>query len=447
MHPVMRILVSLLIIGLSLSTIAAAKISNTVIAHEKTFQELQNELNKEKHRKKVLSRFEMGEGLTGLTTDDISLVLIDYSYHFLNNSGKKQPFVTVECHIDISKFEQEAENLRAYLKSTGSRAPVNIELPDAKRIVVGLLDDEKNEFITIAAFPKSVKPIVAFAELRKNKPEYTILSLEPDKNCTDCEPTNALNTAIIGFDEKTKTYFKVFETNTYRQVDESSDLDTKRGYIDKATISWSDWVNNQYRELIISTVRIPMTPDDHSKPAFKNKKEIYSWVNDKDLALVERIVDGQITVNRQGSLQSPPLDVILQDGELYELRGKTIGNKITSTGEKIDHYLLSPDKHYVVYSIISGVIDITGDSDDAETEQWAVHNLVVMDLILKKNLTEIKPMSEIEPFLYTDRWISNEELLFCDSDSIAIWSFYIYNTGSNTLRKIDFNELERLRGN
>lgn len=446
MHPVTRIFVSLLIVGLSLSTIAVAKVSNTEIVHEKTFQELQHELNKEKHRQKVLARFEV-EGLKGITTNDISLVLIDYSYHFLNNSGKKQPFVTVECHIDISKFEQEAENLRAYLKSTGSRAPVNIELPDAERMVVGLLDDEKDEFITMASFPKSVKPIVAFAELRKSKPEYTILSLEPDKNCTDCEPINALNTAIIGFDEKTKAYFKVFETNTYRHVDESSDLDTRRGYIDKATISWSDWIDNRYRELIISTVRVPMIPDDHAKPAFQNKKEIYSWVNDKELALVERIVDGQITINRQGSLQSPPPDVILQDGELYELRGKTIGSKLTATDGKIDSFLLSPDKHYVVYSIITGYVEDTGDSEDAETEEFAVSNLVIMDLT-QKNLIEIKPMSEHEPFLSTDRWVSKEELLFHDFDSIAIGSYYSYNTGSKTLRKIEnYDEVERLRGN
>ena len=135
-----------------------------------------------------MSRFEVMEGLRGLNIEDISLTLLNYSYHYLNDSGRRQPFVTVQCRIDISKFEKDAEKLREHLKSTGRRAPVNIELPDSERTILGLIDDVKDEFVTLAALPKWVRPVVQFVELRKNKPEYMILTLEPAENCTGVRP-------------------------------------------------------------------------------------------------------------------------------------------------------------------------------------------------------------------------------------------------------------------
>lgn len=437
-----RVLIALVFIGLSLSALYAVNAMHTGNASEKKFQELQDELKKEKHKKKVVSRFEVIEGLRGLTIDDISLTLLDYSYHYLNESGRRQPFVTVRCRIDISKFEKEAEKLKAYLKSTGSQAPVNIQLPDPERIIVGLLDDLKDEFITFASLPKSVKPVVKFAELRKNKPEYMILILEPNENCTECEQVNALNTAVMGFDEKNKTYYKALDVKTYRSVDGYDDLDAGIGYIDKSTVSWSDWINNEYRELIVSTEREILESKAGAKPRFRNKKEIYSWVNDKELALVERIVDGKSTMSRRGRLLSVGPEVTLKDGELYEISGKEVGSKITSTDGKISSYLLSPDKRYVAYSIIVGYTNDAGVYEDVEEiPQVPVYHIVVMDLELKKQLTEIKPPSENEPFIYADRWISNEELLLYDADGIAVGWHYIYNAGVNELRRADLQEM------
>ena len=276
MRVMKRVLITLVFIGLSVSAFYAvkAKYANyTGNASEKTFQELQDELNKEKYKRKVVSRFEVMEGLRGLNIEDISLTLLNYSYHYLNDSGRRQPFVTVQCRIDISKFEKDAEKLREHLKSTGRRAPVNIELPDSERTILGLIDDVKDEFVTLAALPKWVRPVVQFVELRKNKPEYMILTLEPAENCTECDLVKAFSTAVFGFDENNKTYDKILDLKTYREVESHDDFNTGYGYIDKATVSWSDWINNEHRELIISTERETLGPEGVTKAAFKNKKK------------------------------------------------------------------------------------------------------------------------------------------------------------------------------
>lgn len=442
MRVMKRVLVALVFVGLSVSAFYAVKVkyaNYTGNASEKTFQELQDDLNKEKYKRKVVSRFEVIEGLRGLNIEDISLTLLDYSYHILNDSGRRQPFVTVQCRIDISKFEKDAEKLREHLKSTGRRAPVNIVLPDSERTIVGLIDNVKDEFITLAALPKSVKPLVQFADLRQNKPEYMILTLEPNENCTDCDLVNALSTAVFGFDEKNKTYDKILDLKTYRSVDAQDDLSAGSGHIDKASVSWSDWINNEYRELIISTEREILGPNENATAAFKNKKEIYSWVNDKELALVERIVDGRSTMSRRGRPLSA-VQVTLKDGELYEMSGKESGSKITSTAGKISSYLVSPDKHYVAYSIIVGSYKIYG-LDDDKGEERPVQHIVIMDLDLKKKLTEINPQSEHEPFIYVDRWISNDELLFTEADGFATGYRYIFNASLNELRRADIQEM------
>ncbi|MEW6066821.1 MAG: hypothetical protein AB1610_00775 [Nitrospirota bacterium] len=441
-----RLIVILLGISLSFFIILKSIVAQEVAAtnsKDAEFQKSQAELNKEKHRKKVVSRFEVMEGLRGLTVKDISLALLDYSYHYLNDSGRRQPFVTVHCRIDISKFEKDAEKLREHLKSTGMRAPIEIQLPDTERTIIGLLDDVKGEFVTFAALPKSMKPLVQFANLRKNKPEYVILTLEPNENCTDCDLVNALSTAVFGFDEQNKTHFKILEVKTYRRVYPDEDIEKGIGYIEKSTVSWSDWINNEYRELIISTERELLDGKTDTKLEFKNKKEIYSWINDKELSLVERIVDGKSTMNRRGRRSSAGAEVILKDGELYEISGKEKGNKITSTNGKINSYLLSPDRRYVAYSMGVGYTDSVGLYEEGEEPgQVPVYHIVVMDLELKKILKEVKPPSEDNPFIYVDKWISNDELLLHDADGFAVSSSYIYNAGTNELRLADIEEQE-----
>lgn len=444
LHMMKRVLVTVVFIGLSLSVLYAVKAKQSNYpgkASEKTFQELQHELNREKHKKKVMSRFEVMEGQRGLRVEDISLTLLNYSYHYLNESGRRQPFVTVQCSIDISRFEENAAKVREYLKSTGRRFSVDIRLPDNERTILGLIDDVKDEFITLAALPKWVNPVVQFAELRKGRPEYVILTVEPAENCTECDLVKALNTAVFGFDAKSKTYDKILEIKTYREVEDHDYLSEGRGYVDKSTVSWSDWVHNEYRELIISTERDTFGPEGAAKPAFKSKKEIYGWVGDKELAMVERIVDGKSTMNRRGKPLSG-VDVTLKDGELYEKNGTELGGKITSTGGKVNSYLLSPDKQYVAYSIIAGYIDAAGLYEEVEEiPQDPVYHVVVMDVEQKKQLTEIEPPNKNEPFIRAKRWISNDELLLYESDGLAAGWSYVYNAVTNELRRADIQEM------
>ena len=435
----------MLLLGISLSFIAISKShlaqkADASNSKDAEFQKLQAELTKEKHKKKVLARFEK-EGLRGLTVEDISLTLLDYSYHILNDSGKPEPFVTVRCNINIGKFEKEAEKLRSHLQSTGRRAPIHIELPDSERIIIGLFDNIKDELITFASLPKSMKPVVQFAELRKKKPEYMIFTIVPDENCTDCDMVKAFSTAVFSFNEKNKTYDKILDVKTYRRVDPEDDIEKGIGYINKSSVSWSDWVNNEYRELIVSTERELLDGKTDTKPEFKNKKEIYTWINDKELSLIERIVDGKSTMNLRTRRLSAIAEVTLKDGELYEISETGGDKKITSTNGKINSYLLSPDKHYVAYSIIVGYTDDAGIYEDGEKiPQVPVYHVAVMALNLKKVLKEIKPPSEQDPFIYADKWISNDELLLHDADGFAVSWKYIFNAVTNELRRADIQE-------
>ncbi len=456
--------VVLFLISLFHSLLWATPNDKSIDSNGKVFQKLQGELNKEKHKRKVLGRFEK-EGLTGLSPEDISLTLLDYSYHYLNDSGKRQPFMIVQCRINISKFGQEADNLREYLKAAGKPAPRFIHLPDSERTILGLFDNIKDEFITFASLPKSVKPIVKFAELRKSKPEYIILSLVPNDNCAECESINELSTSVFGFDEKNKTYDKVLDIKTYRIVDAEDDLEGGAGYVDEASISWSNWINNEYRELIVTTERdviveshwinketgevVAPTKNDmtkskaNAKPRFKNKTEIYSWVSDKELSLVERSIDGKINLSRKRRQFSSGTDVTLKNGELYQMSGTIVGEKITSTNGKIDSYLVSPNKYYVAYSIIVGYTDDPGIYEDNEkVPQVPLCHIVVMDLESKKKLREIKPPSENEPFILMDRWISNEVFSLYDADGFAVGRKYVYNAGTDELRQANMQEME-----
>lgn len=414
-----NILPALIITCLSLSLLYTAQAASPDAA----FQQLQNDLRKEKYKKKVLSRFEVVEGLKGLTLDDISLTLLDYSYHIMNDSGKLEPFLRVQCDIDISRFEKDAEQFKAHLKSMGVRAKPQIQLPDRQRIIFGLIDNEKDEFITFASLPKSKKMTVQFAELRKKKPEYIIFTVEPDESCTDCDMSRSFTSGIFGYDQKNKSYIKILDLKTFSN---------------KSVISWTDWINNEYRELIVTSEKGAMDEDAESQPSFRNKKEIYSWAKDRELVLIERIIDGKKTMSRRPSAASG-VDVTLKDGELYEVIGGKRGKKITTTGGKVDGFLLSPGKQYVAYSINVGTYEIV--PLEGEGENRPVHNIGIFDLDQNKLLKVIKPPSESEPFLYTNSWISEEELILTEADGFATGLRYVYSAGDNELRTAEIDEM------
>lgn len=260
------------------------------------FQKLQTELNKEKNRKKVLERLEMA-GLRGLTLDNISLNLLNYSFHETNDSGRPQAFITAQCHIDISLYEKQAAELR-------KREPrARILLPDSEKIVLGVFDDEKDELITFADYPVAMKPTIRFVKLRQNRPEHIILSAEQDADADGLMwqsaglPVRQLRTAIIGYDTKNKAYFIVKEIEAYKYV-AADGPDGSIAYIDTSEVTWSDWINNDYREVIVTTKRKILSRSGNAKAGFKERKEVYTWINDKELSLKERIDDGKRKISR-----------------------------------------------------------------------------------------------------------------------------------------------------
>lgn len=440
MRQIKFIFVSLLMIGLSLLLLAATNIKPEQNVPEKGFADLQHELNRDKHKNKVISRFAELEGWKGLALEQITLELVDFSYHYLNDSGRKIPFVTVKCHIDISDAEKRAVAWRAQLISEGRPGNLEIGLPDAERTILGLLDDNKDEFITFTALPGTVKASVQFAELRKDKPEYIILTLEPDEDCSECWQKNSYDTMLFGFDERSRSYVQVLAVPTYKIIQDYDDLDSGVGYEDLATISWSKWINDQYRELIVTTERNNFVTEKNVRPAFKSKQEFYSWGDGRELILVERIVDGNVTLSRRGPTLPPP-DVILKAGELYFVNGNDVGDRITVTGGKIDEYLVSPDKRFVAFLVITGYTDDPGLYEDDEVPpQVPLHKLVVFDLLRKKQLREITAPSKNDPFLRLGKWLSDHELMLHDADGFSVSWFYVYNAEINDLRKASVEE-------
>ncbi len=140
-----------------------------------------------------------------------------------------------------------------------------------------------------------------------------------------------------------------------------------------------------------------------------------------------------VRVTRAKNAMIPPLT--LRNGELYELSGKVPGIKLTSTGGKINNFLLSPDKHYVAYAIVAGEYKVVGLDGTADTR--AVLNIGVMDLNRREEIAEIEPQSDGEPFINADRWISNEDLLLTETDGFTSGNRYVYSVGLDELRIAD----------
>lgn len=262
------------------------------------FKKLQKELDSQYAKEKVVGRFEK-DGLNGLTPEDISLTLLSYSYHYTDDSGRPQAFVIAKCSINISKFEKEAEEIRKQLPANGPR--IRIALPDSTRTLIGTLDVENHKLVTLASPLSSVKPVVKFVKLRKDSPEYILITGEEKEGCTDCDPMMEMEVGIVGFDKTDKAYKYVFTAKVYERMD-ADGADGGISYVDRSEVSWSDWINNEYRELIIKTNRKILRIEGRSSAGFKNRKEIYGWDNNKKLYMAERADDGKIVVSRNESL-------------------------------------------------------------------------------------------------------------------------------------------------
>ena len=275
----------LILIALSQGALAAQSEKSLKDAE---FQKLQNELNSRYSKEKVVGRFEK-EGLSGLAPEDISLTLLSYSYRYTDDSGKPQVFIIAKCSINISRFEKEAEELRKQLPPNGPR--MRIGLPDSSRTLIGVLDVENHKLVTLASPRPSIKPVVRFVKLHKDSPENILITGEQE-DCDDCEPLMEMEIGIVGFDSKDKVYKFIFTAKTYEHV-EADGHDGGIGYIDRSDISWSDWINNEYRELIITTKREILRIEGDATGGFKNRREVYTWNNEKKLYLAERVDDGR----------------------------------------------------------------------------------------------------------------------------------------------------------
>jgi hypothetical protein len=134
--------------------------------------------------------------------------------------------------------------------------------------------------------------------------------------------------------------------------------------------------------------------------------------------------------------------IVLRDGELYEIGCGKGDSKITSANGNVKSYLMTPDRRYVAYSVFVGFYNVVG--LDGSGDLRPVNHIIVMDLDRKKQLTEIKPQSENEPFIYADHWISNDELLLQEADGFATGYNYIYRISNNELTIADSNREEDL---
>ncbi|MBI4688699.1 MAG: hypothetical protein HY754_00265 [Nitrospirae bacterium] len=305
--------ISLLFIVISKSRVAQEAAATD--SKNAEFQKLQAELNSIDSKQSIVVVFQK-TGLQGLTPEDIFVTLQSYSYHYTDDSGKPKAYVIARCSMDISKFKGKAEELRKHIPSH-----FEIELPPSNWIFVAKFDPEKHKLSPAGLYDGSLKPLLKFVELRKDAPEYFLLSINAE-DCDGCVPDDIeSNMLLYGYDRVNKKNYSIFRHPVYKHGGGES-VEGTEDYIDRSEITWSDWINNEYREVIVVTKRkIGQFHDKGRDTEFKVREEIYSW-KDNELYLAEQIDDGKVVLTRADSIRLYQVRKIRDEVEQQKSSGK-----------------------------------------------------------------------------------------------------------------------------
>jgi hypothetical protein len=175
-------------------------------------------------------------------------------------------------------------------------------------MLVGPFDIEKHIFKVWGNFNKGTEPDLRFIDLRKGGPEYILLGAKEseESTCEDCDPPQQEDAIIVGFDPKEKSYKELLRIQSYLFVATSGP-----SYQQWSNIKWTDWINEKYRALIVTTLRFG------DKTEFTERADMYRLNDQQFLDLVVRIDDGKVVLNNNA------------DSQLLELRPFETDAKMT----------------------------------------------------------------------------------------------------------------------
>ncbi len=134
----------------------------------------------------------------------------------------------------------------------------------------------------------------------------------------------------------------------------------------------------------------------------------------------------------------------LREGEVY-IADSTGGNvlQITHDSGKVEDFLFSPTLKYLAYTKIIGYADEPGLWEDTETiPQRAIHSIKIVELKSGRIINEIMPQTD--PWIYIQRWLPGDILMFYASSGFDVSGFFSYNTESNTQQEIGIGQSDIL---
>jgi len=122
----------------------------------------------------------------------------------------------------------------------------------------------------------------------------------------------------------------------------------------------------------------------------------------------------------------------LRGGEVWVANPDGLSpQKLTSDSGRADEFFFSPTLKYLAYAKVIGSAEEPGLWDSTETPpQRAICSIVILDLGTKMTLKEMKPTHD--PWIYIDRWLPEDKLLYHGSDGFSVSGSYVYDLHKDT---------------
>lgn len=115
-----------------------------------------------------------------------------------------------------------------------------------------------------------------------------------------------------------------------------------------------------------------------------------------------------------------------------------VDRQLTFTLGKIDSYLVSPTRRYVVCAHRISWVPSPGIFErEEDRSEEPVHSLLVVRTVDGKSIRDIPPPLDL--FFDFDRWISNSRLLCVTSDGFAVGSVFVYDAVRDSLQRVPYD--------
>ncbi len=140
----------------------------------------------------------------------------------------------------------------------------------------------------------------------------------------------------------------------------------------------------------------------------------------------------------------------LRNGEVWiATKDGRDARPITKTSRNIKdpfaNFLFSPTLRYLAYTKFLRYADEPGLWEENEpVPQRAVSSIVITDLTTQKTVKEILPPEG--DWIYPDRWLPDDRLLFHESSGFDISGFFEYDVRQNSQRELDAEKGSQLLG-